>query len=185
MKNLSKIHLTKFNKIVFSLAIILLVGFGTFKITDIYFHRQFQIFYSLDKKQNDQEIIKLINSSDKYIYFAIYTFTKDNIADALIAAKQRGVLVWGITDTAEAFSDYEKPIVEKLRAAGVVVETQKHPDGIMHIKAIVTDKAYAIGSYNWTQSATVANDEILEIGKDKNLHNQYFNILKNLLINNQ
>ncbi len=178
-------HLTTFNKIILSLAALLLVGFGTFEATSIYFHKQFQVFYSLDQKQNDQEIIKLIDSADKYVYFAVFTFTKDNIADALIAAKQRGVLVWGITDTEQAQSDFEKPIIDKLSSAGIAVETQKHPDGIMHIKAIVTDKAYALGSYNWTQSATVANDEILEVGTDKNLHDRYFGILKNILIANQ
>jgi len=167
------------------LVLLTAVGFGTFQITNIYFHQHFQIFYSLDKKQNDQEIIKLINAADKYIYFAIYTFTKDDIADSLIVAKQRGILVWGITDTKEADTPYEKPIVQRLRQAGITIETQKHTDGIMHIKAIVTDKEYAFGSYNWTESATVANDEILEIGTDKYLHNRYFEILKKVLITNQ
>jgi len=177
--------MTKFNKIVLLLVLLIVVSFGTFQIANTYFHKQFQIFYSLDKKQNDQEIIKLINSAEKYIYFAVYTFTKDNIADALIAAKQRGVLVWGITDVKEADTPYEKPIVQRLRQTGITLETQKHTDGIMHIKAIVTDRGYAIGSYNWTDSATIANDEILEIGTDKYLQGRYFEILKNILITNQ
>jgi len=177
--------MTKFNKIVLLLVLLIVVSFGTFQITNTYFHKQFQIFYSLDKKQNDQEIIKLINGAEKYIYFAVYTFTKDNIADSLIAAKQRGVLVWGLTDAKEADTPYEKPIVQRLRQNGITIETQKHTDGIMHIKAIVTDKGYALGSYNWTESATVANDEILEIGTDKYLHGRYFEILKKVLITNQ
>lgn len=177
--------MTKFNKNVFLLALILIIGLSTFQISDTLFHRQFHVLYSLDKKQNDQEIIKLINSADKYIYFAVYIFTKDNIADALITAKQRGLVVWGITDAKEADTSYEKPIILRLRQAGITIETQKHPDGIMHIKSIVTDKAYAVGSYNWTESATVANDELLEIGTDKYLHDQYFNILKKILLANQ
>ena len=51
----------------------------------------------------------------------------------------------------------------------------------MHIKAIVTDSAYAIGSYNWTGSATTENDELLEIGTDATLRQSYENILKRLL----
>lgn len=142
---------------------------------------QTKVFYSLDKKDNDQQIIKVINDADKYVYFAIYTFTKENIADALINAKNRGFTVLGITDTIESASAYEKPVLEKLALAGIPVETQKHTDGIMHIKAVVTDKSYALGSYNWTDSATVANDEILEVGTNETLRKEYLNIIQRVI----
>ncbi|MFA6463716.1 MAG: phospholipase D-like domain-containing protein [Candidatus Paceibacterota bacterium] len=140
-----------------------------------------RVIYSLDKMQNDQEIINIINGADKYIYFAIYMFTKDNIADALIDAKNRGVIVQGITDRENAKDSYEKPIIEKLKSAGIIVENELHQDGIMHIKTIVSEKAFASGSYNWTSSATVANDEVLEVGTDESLRSQYENILKRIL----
>ncbi|MFA6554674.1 MAG: phospholipase D-like domain-containing protein [Candidatus Paceibacterota bacterium] len=145
---------------------------------------QFRVVYSLDKRQNDQEIIKVINNADRYVYFAIYFFTKKDIASALIQAKKRGLEVVGITD-AGASLDSNKNIVEELREAGIVVETQKHPEGIMHIKTVVTDKAYASGSYNWTASATNINDEILEIGTNDGVRKQYLNIIKKVLIKNQ
>ena len=143
------------------------------------------ILYSLDKRTNDQAIINVINGAQKYIYFAVYTFTKNNIADALVSAKQRGVDVEGITDSGEAVTAYEQPIIQKLEAAGIPIETQKHADGLMHIKAIVTDKAYAMGSYNWTESATVANDELLEIGTDNNIRVEYTDIIKRILTTNR
>ena len=58
-----------------------------------------RVVYSLDKKQNDQEIIALINAAKSHIYFAIYTFTLQHIADALVAAKKRGVDVRGLVDS--------------------------------------------------------------------------------------
>ena len=140
-----------------------------------------RVVYSLDKMQNDQEIINVINGSEKYIYFAIYMFTKSNIADALIDAKNRGIKIEGITDRGNAADSYEKPIIQKLQAAGINLLTQKHPDGIMHIKTVVSEKAFASGSYNWTASATVSNDEVLETGTDENLRIQYENILKKVL----
>lgn len=143
------------------------------------------ILYSLDKRANDQAIIDVADGARCYIYFAVYTFTKGNIADALIKAKQRGVDVRGITDAGEAATAYERPIIQKLEAAGIPVETQKHTDGLMHIKAVVTDKAYAMGSYNWTESATVANDELLEVGTDDHLRGEYTDIIKNILSVNQ
>lgn len=144
----------------------------------------FRVVYSLDRRANDQEIVRMINSADRYAYFAIYYFTKQDIAAALIRAKQRGVAVWGITDAA-ASQDSNRQIVAKLRAAGVAIETQKHQDGIMHMKALVTDKGYASGSYNWTDAATEANDEVLEIGTNAAVRDQYLEIIKKVLVKNQ
>ena len=138
-----------------------------------------------DAVHDDQEIISIIDNADKYVYFAVYAFTRDNIADALVKAKKRGLIVWGITDKNESETEYEKPVIEKLLSAGVTVETQRHKRGIMHIKAVVTDKGYAMGSYNWTNSATVANDELLETGTNRYFHDQYFEILKRVLMANQ
>src|SRR3989344_5386790 len=142
-----------------------------------------RVIYSLDKKQNDQELIALINEAEDYIYFAIYTFTLPSVADALVAAKKRGVDVRGIVDSGQASDSYGAPIIKTLLDGGVSVVTEKHAtgNGIMHIKLLVTEQAYSFGSYNWTKSATTINDEILEIGTDKALRQAYENILKKLL----
>lgn len=153
--------------------------------TTAYYNNQTRIIYSLDKQKNNQELIKLIDSAHRYIYFAVYTFTKDDIADALIRAKKRGVIVWGITDRGQSESSFESPLIARLTKAGIPIEVQKHTSGIMHIKALVTESAYASGSYNWTESATVANDEFLEIGTNPSLRKQYFELLKKVLLANQ
>ena len=142
-----------------------------------------RVLYSLDKKQNDKELIALINAASSHIYFAIYEFTLRDVADALIAAKKRGVTVTGLVDSGESANSYDAPIVASLRAAGIPIATEHHASGtgIMHIKALVTDSAYAIGSYNWTSSATTINDEILEIGTSPELVATYKNILRRLI----
>ncbi|MBU6388381.1 hypothetical protein KGQ72_00660 [Patescibacteria group bacterium] len=142
-----------------------------------------RVIYSLDQKQNDKEIVALITAAKTKIYFAIYEFTLRDIADALVAAKKRGVDVRGLVDAGESANSYDKPIIAELAGAGIPMETEKHADGngIMHIKALVTDSAYASGSYNWTGSATTENDEILEIGTDPALRQAYENILTKLL----
>lgn len=142
------------------------------------------VLYSLDRKQNDRALISLIDDAHRYIYFAVYEFTLSDVADALVRAKQRGVDVKGITDRENSTDSYEAPIISELREAGIPVETQQHPSGIMHIKALVTEKAYASGSYNWTHSATTENDEVLEIGSDPALRQRYEDILKELLADN-
>ena len=142
-----------------------------------------RVIYSLDQKRNDQELIALINEAEDYIYFAIYTFTLPTIADALVEAKKRGVDVKGIMDSEQSRNSYGAPITAALLNAGIPVVTERHAtgNGIMHIKLLVTEQAYAFGSYNWTRSATTLNDEILEIGTDKALRQAYENILKKLL----
>ncbi len=142
-----------------------------------------RVIYSLDQKQNDRELIALINEAEEYIYFAIYTFTLPSIAEALVEAKKRGVDVRGIVDSGQARDSYGAPIINTLLDGGISVVTEKHAtgNGIMHLKLLVTEQAYAFGSYNWTKSATTINDEILEIGTDTLLRQAYENILKKLL----
>jgi phosphatidylserine/phosphatidylglycerophosphate/cardiolipin synthase-like enzyme len=145
---------------------------------------QFNVYYSLNTRHNDQELIKVIDDANKYVYFAIYFFTKNSIADALIRAKNRGVDVIGIMDRDASLNSNAK-ILERLGSANIQILTQRHPEGIMHIKALVTEDAYASGSYNWTDSANNVNDEVLEIGTNESVRKQYLAIIKKILtINN-
>jgi hypothetical protein len=139
-----------------------------------------RVLYSLDKKQNDKEIVALIDSAEVFVYFAMYEFTLPSIADALARAKERGVEVRGLIDSGEA--ENAKAVLDILSQAEIPVLTERHlgGSGIMHIKAIVTDKAYAVGSYNWTKTATTVNDELLEIGTSEELRQTYEHILKKL-----
>lgn len=161
----------------------LLIFLIIYSVIAIRTNSQFDIYYSLNTRHNDQELIKVIDSAQDYIYFAIYFFTKNSIADALVRAKRRGVNVMGIMDR-DASKNSNLKILEKLQAAKIYVLTQKHLEGIMHIKALVTEKAYVSGSYNWTDSATNVNDEILEIGTNQSVRKQYLEIIKKLLLVN-
>lgn len=158
---------------------------GNFAVQRFFSASQFTILYSLDKKQNDRALVNVITNARHYVYFAIYEFTKANIAEALISAKNRGLDVQGIADAGQSATAQQAKIIASLRAAGIPVETQKHPDGIMHIKALVTDNAYAIGSYNWTSAATFENDEILEIGTNDGLRKEYLAIIQRVLAANR
>lgn len=142
-----------------------------------------QVIYSLDNKNNDLELIKVIDNADDFVYFAIYYFSKQNIADALIRASKRGVEVIGISDRQASIAN-NKNTLEKLQKNGVDIRISNNTNGLMHIKALVTEKSYASGSYNWTSSATNSNDEILEIGNDNSVRKQYQNILEKLIDKN-
>lgn len=140
---------------------------------------QTKVYYNQDHELN-KEIIKTIREAERFVYFAVYTFTRSDIKDALLAAKYRGLEVKGITDRQQNSQiELQRKIVEELKAAGIPVFEQDH-SAIMHLKALVTDKAYLSGSYNWTAAATNLNDEVLETGIDENIRSQYEKVLKEI-----
>jgi phosphatidylserine/phosphatidylglycerophosphate/cardiolipin synthase-like enzyme len=142
--------------------------------------RQVRVYYNQDIRAN-QELIKVIQEADEYVHFAVYTFTRNDIKDALLGAKHRGLDVQGVVDRTQIDRiELQGKIVKELRQAGIPVTVHDHL-GIMHLKTLVTDKAYVSGSYNWTAAATTLNDEVLEIGSDPALRQQYQKVVDTLL----
>lgn len=142
--------------------------------------REIKIYYNHDTQAN-VAVTNTIQDADKFVYFAIYTFTRQDIADALLAAKHRGLDVRGIVDKSQSKSlDAQKSIVKDLQDAGIAIVMNDH-NYIMHMKTVVTDKGYVSGSYNWTAAATDNNDEIIEVGKDEAIRKQYQNVLEEVI----
>jgi phosphatidylserine/phosphatidylglycerophosphate/cardiolipin synthase-like enzyme len=141
--------------------------------------RRIEVYYNHDIRANEQ-IIRLIQDADQFIHFSIYTFTRPDIKDALLGAKHRGLDVRGVVDQEQTNQiEIQRDIVAELRNAGIPIELDDNP-GIMHLKTLVTEKAYASGSYNWTASATDSNDEVLEIGYDNDIREKYEHIVDKL-----
>lgn len=137
---------------------------------------QVQVYYNQDQALN-LEVINTIRDAKKFVYFSIYTFTRQDIANALLAAKYKGLDVRGVTDKNQYASiSSQKKIIDTLRKAGIEIYEQDH-SAIMHTKALVTESTYISGSFNWTTSATESNDEILEVGHDENIRKQYERII--------
>lgn len=172
-----KIHKEK----LYLITIIILIGITTqFYYSYRYLpSRQINVYYNQDHALNT-EIINQIKDADKFVYFAVYTFTRQDIAQALLAAKYRGVKVIGIMDKSQNGKvEQQKTILNSLRKAEIPVFEQDH-FAIMHLKVLVTEKSYASGSFNWTSSATNLNDEVLEVGTDENIRKKYQNILEEI-----
>ena len=142
--------------------------------------REVRVYYNHDVAAN-VEITNTVQDAEKFVYFAIYTFTREDIRDALLAAKYRGLEVRGIVDKKQSFGlDAQEKIIKELQAAGVDIVFNNH-SYIMHLKTVVTDKGYVTGSYNWTASATDSNDEIIEVGVDEDLRKQYQKTLEEII----
>ncbi|HMR54970.1 MAG TPA: phospholipase D-like domain-containing protein [Candidatus Doudnabacteria bacterium] len=142
--------------------------------------RQVEVYYNKEVVSNEL-LINEINEAERFVYFAIYTFTRQDIKDALIGAKYRGVEVRGVMDKKQSTTlDIQESIVKDLLQAGIPIVFNDH-GSIMHLKTLVTEKSYFTGSFNWTESGTDRNDEIIEIGRDEELRLKHQNVIETLL----
>ncbi len=102
-------------------------------------------------------ILDRINGAEKSIELAMYYFTSRELARALVSAVKRGVKVRAFLDGESALERYSK--AKFLEKNGVIVKLEKG-EGLMHNKFCIIDDALVItGSYNWTTSADLRNDE--------------------------
>ncbi len=115
-------------------------------------------------------IIKEIDGAKSSIDIAMYSFTRSDIAHALVNARKRGITVRIIMDDGRAKTENSKS-----RFFLNNNFDQKLVEPTMHNKfAIIDDKLLITGSYNWTNSAESRNFEnILFIRNSPNLIKQY------------
>ncbi|MBL8684217.1 MAG: hypothetical protein JNK05_33895 [Myxococcales bacterium] len=110
------------------------------------------------------QLITSIGAATRTLEFAISAFTRQDIADALIAAHRRGVRVRGIVGAPYAMD----PAVASIRAAGVDVRAAE-----MHSKVLVIDgQTVVTGSANWSTNAWSSNENSLWI-RDMNIATVY------------
>lgn len=123
-----------------------------------------------------QEIVGEINQARGYVYAAMYFFTSRPIAQALVSAKDRGVDVRVCLD--EEQPHYEHSKSRFLEKAGISLKLIGG-SGIMHNKFCVIDDSMTItGSYNWTTSADLENDEnvlIIKSAEIAKIYKEQFN----------
>jgi phosphatidylserine/phosphatidylglycerophosphate/cardiolipin synthase-like enzyme len=118
-------------------------------------------YFSPTDHAAENAVIPLIDGATASLDVAMFYFTSDAIADALIAAKQRGVNVRMILDASGASNAYSKHAA--LCASGVPVKIENW-GGKSHSKWAVADAGLAsaaviFGSMNWTASGDTQNDE--------------------------
>ena len=128
-------------------------------------------------------LIDLIAHEQKSIRVTIFMFTEKEIAQALIAAHQRGVLVEVITDGGNAKDRYSKiPLLQKEGIAVYIYQPQDANSmlsDIMHHKFVVFEKNNSdkslvwTGSFNFTKSANARNQENVVVLDDVAIIKQF------------
>lgn len=124
-----------------------------------------------------QLLIELIKQEKKQILAALYSFTEPDVADALVAAFDRGVDVQMIADVEGLRGKYER--VTALYDAGIPVFLYTQYRSIMHNKYLIfTDSiggnvAVWSGSANITKGGLAGNEENVQVTTDPILVNEY------------
>jgi phosphatidylserine/phosphatidylglycerophosphate/cardiolipin synthase-like enzyme len=105
-----------------------------------------------------------IASAGRQVLVQAYSFTSEPIAEALVAARRRGVEVRVLLDGDSATGP--NSVLASLRRGGVPVLLDD-PPGIAHNKVMVIDGTRVItGSFNFTRAAEDRNAENLLILRD-------------------
>jgi phosphatidylserine/phosphatidylglycerophosphate/cardiolipin synthase-like enzyme len=116
-------------------------------------------------------IIKVIDASEREVLVQAYGFTHNGIAQALVRAHQRGVVVRVLLDKKSASSN--RFVIGVLENAQIDVR-QDGKHAIAHNKVMVIDLSTVItGSFNFTNSAATRNAENFLILKSEDLAQQY------------
>lgn len=106
--------------------------------------------------------VKLVDASVSSIDIAMYSFTMQEISDALSRAKARGVKVRVIMDESHIYPKTSPQLQALIAAGGIDIRTLRgtRSYGVNHNKIGMFDNAIVTsGSYNWTFSATTCNYE--------------------------
>ena len=118
-----------------------------------------EVYFSPDDGVQRQ-IVRLIQSAQESIQFMAYSFTSDEIAEALLERAASGVVVTGVLEEEQTHSN-EGTEYDRLRAAGLDVRLDGNPDNLHHKVIIIDGKTVITGSYNFSKNAEIRNDENL------------------------
>ena len=123
----------------------------------------------------DDEVVDALTgeiaAAESEIRFMSFSFTLDEIGDALLAAAERGVDIQGIFEVRGSETEFSE--MTRLHCAGLDMR-QDGNNFTMHHKVFIIDEAAVItGSFNFSQNATRSNDENMVIIYDADLAAQY------------
>lgn len=132
-------------------------------------------YFSEEKENPDVQLINVINSGNKTVHMAVYSLTKRDIVNSIIAAKKRGLDIKIITDKKESSMRSEAVELQLLKQNSITIKVNTF-DGLMHDKFTIVDgKTISTGSFNYSDSAVYKNYENMVVIKDPTIANGFDN----------
>jgi len=184
-KNVVQAYTTEFNEMWGDTGLVpdtILSRFGPYK-TNNTFHtfyiggKKVELYFSPTDSVTSQ-ILSSISSANDDLYFGIYAFTYNSIADSISSRIQNGVYAAGIIDV---FSQTYPPYSTLQPAMGNNLKLFTNTPTLYHNKFLMADPCNALsdplvltGSHNWSNSAETKNDENTLIIHDDTIANNYY-----------
>lgn len=114
-----------------------------------------------------QTILRCLRHARQRIDICVFTLSDDRIAEEVLAAHRRGVVVRIVTDNDKEYDAGSD--ISRLRDAGIAVVVDRTEAHMHHKFAIFDGEKLLNGSYNWTRSAGQYNEENVVLSNDRQL----------------
>lgn len=123
-------------------------------------------------------IMGLIRGAGRRIDICVFTITDNRLSGAIMDAHNRGVQVRIITDNDKAHDRGSD--VDELERSGIALRVDNTDHHMHHKFALFDDAVLLTGSYNWTRSAALNNEENFVISDDRRLIKAFTNEFNSL-----
>jgi phosphatidylserine/phosphatidylglycerophosphate/cardiolipin synthase-like enzyme len=118
---------------------------------------QVEVYFSPDDG-TASSLIDLIERAQESVYFMAYSFTSDEIAQAMLDRAAVGVTVAGVFDESQVKSNRGGEY-DNMVSNGLDVHLDGNPERMHHKVIIIDGRLVITGSYNFSASAEERNDE--------------------------
>ncbi|MGA8164165.1 MAG: phospholipase D-like domain-containing protein [Waddliaceae bacterium] len=130
-----------------------------------------EMWFLPDNADAIKQLQQLIQTAEKSLKIAMFTWTRLDLAQEIIDSKHRGVDVQVIIDQ-HSGSGVSSRVADHLRKGGVPVRLSTG-QGLLHHKLMIIDNKILVnGSANWTNAAFSRNDDCFLILRDLNKKQQ-------------
>ena len=109
------------------------------------------------KNECSAKICEFISQAKQSLLICVFTISDNLISDSILASYKRGVKVKIITDNDKSFDKGSD--IHRLASEGVEIKIDMSRHHMHHKFAIRDNKSLLSGSYNWTRSAEIYNQE--------------------------
>lgn len=129
-----------------------------------------QVYFAAEDKPISA-LVPLVQQAQESVRFMAFSFTHDELAQAMLDRAAAGVSVAGVFETRGSETEFSE--LSRLYCAGLPVRQDGNP-GMMHHKVIIIDDRLLVtGSANFSESADRFNDENVIVIDNQDLAQEY------------
>jgi phosphatidylserine/phosphatidylglycerophosphate/cardiolipin synthase-like enzyme len=133
---------------------------------------QIEIFFSPDDP-TAAAIIRSILQAEESVYFLAYSFTSDEIADAMLDRSAEGIDVAGVFEEGQYYSNIGTEF-DRFVEAGLAVRLDGNSRNMHHKVIIIDQEIVILGSYNFSSNAENRNDENTLIIHNRDIAEEFY-----------